>query len=143
MVKKVGLMIGFLISGFIAFAQEPDVAQTNQSGGYGIFFTTILVVFLALFLLFLFIKLIGKYINIRQKKNNENMATLDGKPVVHEEISGEVFAAISTALYLYETEQHDFESTILTINRAAKNYSPWSSKIYGLRQTPQKETRKG
>lgn len=141
MVKKVALMIVLLISGFIGFAQEPAVAQTSNS--YGIFYTAILVVFLALFLLFLFIKLIGKYINMRQKKNNENYAALDGKPVVHEEISGEVFAAISTALYLYETEQHDFESTILTINRAAKNYSPWSSKIYGLRQTPQKETRKG
>ena len=66
------------------------------------------------------------------------MLLLEGKTMLHEEISGEVFAAISTALYLYETEQHDYESTILTINRANKNYSPWSSKIYGLRQYPSK-----
>ncbi|MDD4418111.1 MAG: lamin tail domain-containing protein, partial [Bacteroides graminisolvens] len=30
----------------------------------------------------------------------------------------------------------DIEDTILTINRVKRNYSPWSSKIYTLRQTP-------
>ena len=32
---------------------------------------------------------------------------------------------------------HDNESTILTLNKVRKAYSPWSSKIYSLRQLPQ------
>ncbi|HEX2983935.1 MAG TPA: hypothetical protein VHO28_10380 [Ignavibacteriales bacterium] len=47
---------------------------------------------------------------------------------------GEIMAAISLALKLYLDEQHDIEKTTLTINRTVKPYSPWSSKIYGVRQ---------
>jgi hypothetical protein len=49
---------------------------------------------------------------------------------------GEPFAAIAAALFLYYTEQHDFENYVLTIKRIEKIYSPWSSKIYGLRNSP-------
>ncbi len=48
-------------------------------------------------------------------------------------IAGEVNAAIATALTLYFNEQHDEESGIITIKRVARIYSPWSSKIYGIR----------
>lgn len=108
--------------------------------GMGMTIVAMSVVFIALILLYLFFRQFGKYNINKQRQKVEVYAATEGKTVVHEEISGEVFAAISTALYLYETEQHDFESAILTIDRAAKNYSPWSSKIYGLRQVPQKES---
>jgi hypothetical protein len=49
--------------------------------------------------------------------------------------SGEVFAAIAMAIY-EATEMHDEENTIITIKNKALNYSPWSSKIYTLRETP-------
>ena len=49
-------------------------------------------------------------------------------------ISGEVNAAIAMALHLYYSEMHDKEDTVLTINQTSRTYSPWSSKIYGLRQ---------
>lgn len=112
----------------------------SDPSGVGMTLVAMSVVFIALILLYLFFRQFGLQ-NIKgQKKKIETQAALEGKIVVHEEISGEIFAAISAALYLYETEQHDYESTILTINRAAKNYSPWSSKIYGLRQTPNKES---
>ncbi|MCJ7553639.1 MAG: hypothetical protein MUO34_07120, partial [Ignavibacteriaceae bacterium] len=52
------------------------------------------------------------------------------------ELTGEINAAIAAALYLYSQELHDHESTVLTINRVSRTYSPWSSKIYGLRQYP-------
>lgn len=51
-------------------------------------------------------------------------------------LSGEVNAAIATALHLYFSETHDKESYTLTINKVSRSYSPWSSKIYGLRQHP-------
>jgi hypothetical protein len=48
----------------------------------------------------------------------------------------EIEAAIGLALHLYVTELHDFEKTILTIRKVMRPYSPWSSKIYGLRRSP-------
>ena len=54
------------------------------------------------------------------------------------ELSGEVLAAISAAIYEMEQDVHDIESTILTIDEVKRNYSPWSSKIYSLRQLPKK-----
>jgi Na+-transporting methylmalonyl-CoA/oxaloacetate decarboxylase gamma subunit len=103
--------------------------------GVGMAMVAMSVVFVALILLYLFFKQFGLFNIRKQKKNIEAYAILEGKPMLNQDVSGEVLAAISTALYLHETEQHDYESTILTINRANKNYSPWSSKIYGLRNS--------
>jgi hypothetical protein len=49
--------------------------------------------------------------------------------------SDEVFAAIALALS-GTTEWHDLESNVLTIHNVVNNYSPWSSKIYTLREIP-------
>jgi glutaconyl-CoA/methylmalonyl-CoA decarboxylase subunit delta len=49
------------------------------------------------------------------------------------EIPGEVTAAIAVALYLYKNETHDIESGVITIKRVSKIYSPWSSKLYHMR----------
>jgi hypothetical protein len=54
-------------------------------------------------------------------------------------ISGEASAAISTALYLHFQEKHDLENTVLTIKRIQRAYSPWSSKLYGIREYPKKQ----
>ena len=37
---------------------------------------------------------------------------------------------------------HDDESTILTIKKMKRAYSPWSSKIYNLREVPQRPVRR-
>jgi glutaconyl-CoA/methylmalonyl-CoA decarboxylase subunit delta len=50
----------------------------------------------------------------------------------HASISGEVNAAIATALFLYMDELHDVEKKVMTIKKVSKSYSPWNSKIYGL-----------
>lgn len=51
--------------------------------------------------------------------------------------SGEEIAAIVMALHEH-LNAHDQENTILTINKVKKAYSPWSSKIYGLREIPRR-----
>jgi Na+-transporting methylmalonyl-CoA/oxaloacetate decarboxylase gamma subunit len=61
----------------------------------------------------------------------EKIAVPDVKP---EALSGEVNAAIAAAIHLYRSELHDFEDTVLTIKKVSRTYSPWSSKIYGLRK---------
>lgn len=96
--------------------------------------TAMLVVFTALILLYRIFKFTGRVSQnpIKIKRDKKGSQEVE----VVQEISGEVFAAISTALFLYENEVHDHESTIITIERVSRRYSPWSSKIYGLRQIP-------
>jgi hypothetical protein len=48
----------------------------------------------------------------------------------------EIAVAIATAIHLFTQEVHDDENYVLTIKRIQKPYSPWSSKIYGLRVSP-------
>ncbi|SDB83028.1 OadG family transporter subunit [Williamwhitmania taraxaci] len=110
--------------------------------GIGMAISAMSVVFTALMLLYLFFKFIGKANMTAQVKKSSGTSEVTQKEIQEAEISGDVIAAISAALYLYETELHDQESTILTINRVTKTYSPWSSKIYGLRQMPPLQTRK-
>jgi Na+-transporting methylmalonyl-CoA/oxaloacetate decarboxylase gamma subunit len=103
-------------------------------------FTAMTVVFIALILLYVVFKQIGRY-NI--SKNRQRTEQVHGKDVAakEEDVSAEIFAAISAAMHLHnmDSESHDIENTILTIARVTKNYSPWSSKIYTLRETPSKK----
>jgi hypothetical protein len=48
----------------------------------------------------------------------------------------EIAAVIAAAVHLYITEVREYENTVVTIQQVIKPYSPWSSKIYGLRQQP-------
>lgn len=50
----------------------------------------------------------------------------------------EIAAAIALALNLHLQKIHDYENMILTIQKVVRPYSPWSSKIYSLRQYPRR-----
>lgn len=102
--------------------------------------TAMSTVFLALIILSLVFKLVGHIaINRLQKKSTAVTDTSDALPAVDvKQTSAETFAAISLALHLFreESEAHDDESLMLTISHTDRTYSPWSSKIYSLRQIP-------
>ena len=51
---------------------------------------------------------------------------------------GEVYAAIAMAIHEITESEHDEENTILTIKNVDRSYSPWSSKIYTLREIPRR-----
>lgn len=121
--------------------EVPPAVIIKQIDPFGVIMaiTAMSVVFLALILLYVVFKQIGKY-NIKKSRERSEVATaLTGKPKVAN-VSAEIYAAIATALHAYnqDSEAHDIENTILTINKVTRNYSPWSSKIYTLRETPQK-----
>ena len=102
---------------------------------FGIGMTVIgyVVVFIALLLLYIIFFNLTKVLQINVKK----LLRREGKVIEIKEdlsISGEVNAAIAMALHLYYSEMHDKEDAVLTINKTSRTYSPWSSKIYGLRQ---------
>lgn len=97
------------------------------------------IVFSALALLciaFMIINMIGGSIT---KANKMRSQGLDVKETPRDEHpdhdSGEEIAAIAMALHEH-LNTHDNENTILTINKVRKAYSPWSSKIYNMRQLP-------
>lgn len=54
------------------------------------------------------------------------------KTAERKDLTGEVNAAIGTALYLYFNQLHDEESNVVTIDKVERRYSPWSSKIYNM-----------
>jgi Na+-transporting methylmalonyl-CoA/oxaloacetate decarboxylase gamma subunit len=54
--------------------------------------------------------------------------------------SGEAIAAIAAALHQHFSARHDVEDTVLTMRKLKRAYSPWSSKIYGLREIPNRNT---
>lgn len=93
-----------------------------------LFIIGLVVVFLALTLLVIIfnnIPRIGVFFTRLRK----------GKITSEEKINpvpAQVSAAIAAAIYLYLDDIHDKDSRIMTIRRVSKNYSPWSSKIYGL-----------
>jgi Na+-transporting methylmalonyl-CoA/oxaloacetate decarboxylase gamma subunit len=106
--------------------------------GFGMAVIAMMVVFSALAILFIVYKNLGNFF-IRKAaatkiKKSDTPTDVVKTPVV--EISGEVNAAIAMALYLYQTDLHDHENTVLTIQKVSKTYSPWSSKIYTLRRLP-------
>lgn len=64
-----------------------------------------------------------------RKKNAEPAETVPAQPVQE----GEVNAAIAMAIYQYFNELHDVESGVVTIKRVSRHYSPWSSKLYNMK----------
>ncbi len=48
----------------------------------------------------------------------------------------EIAAVIALALNMYVEELRNYENAVVTIQKVIRPYSPWSSKIYGLRQQP-------
>ncbi len=107
--------------------------------GLGMTLIAMLVVFSALALLAIIFKNTGRFfIGRNTTEQNKTQISSGSKVVVKtddEGISGEVNAAIAMSLYLFESESHDFENTVLTIHKVSRNYSPWSSKIYTLRKS--------
>jgi Na+-transporting methylmalonyl-CoA/oxaloacetate decarboxylase gamma subunit len=97
-----------------------------------------LIVFAALVLLVIVFTQIPKLIYYKSRKELKQKTKQAVVTNDDLQVAGDVSAAISTALYLFFNEMHDEESNVITIKHARKEYSPWSSKIYGLRVWPRK-----
>ena len=117
--------------------------ELHDSVGIGMSVTAMLVVFVGLILLYISFKFIGKAsVRLRTTRAMKAKGITD-REVAKEKMlghaPGEVYAAIAMALHEMQSDVHDVEETVLTITRVKRSYSPWSSKIYTLRETPHKK----
>lgn len=123
---------------------ESKASLMQEVDPFGLFltFTAMFVTFMSLIILYIIFKRIGKF-HIKKKSENAVKAVQgtanSAKADTSGQVSAETYAAVSMAIHLFmqDNEAHDFEETVLTINKVSKSYSPWSSKIYTLRETPQ------
>mgnify|MGYP001233182152 CR=1 FL=1 len=112
-----------------------DVDTMLEGDGIMISVTGYIIVFVALVLLAFFISAMS---NVLMKKQAKRVVA-SGKQAMNKDelsITGEINAAISLALHLHFNELHDYESHVLTIKKAPRPYSPWSSKLYGITTNP-------
>ncbi len=110
-----------------------DVPETLLTEGIVISVVSYVIVFAALLILYFVFDSLSKAINLQLKLKLRRQGKLSQiKSDKDLMIPGEVTAAIGLALF-FATELHDEESNIITIRKVSRTYSPWSSKIYGLR----------
>jgi len=119
-------MYQFVITAIVV-ALEP-ITWTIVVVGIGIVFMSLLIVYLFFRYGLTFI-MNFRFRSFARKKGIEPAELLTARTIQ----SGEVNAAIAMALYKYFNELHDVESGVITIRRVSKNYSPWSSKLYNMK----------
>ncbi len=120
---------------------KDEIFRTEDPTGISMAVVAMAVVFVALAVLFILFKFtgLGMQAHARKKDKPKTSASALAANILkgeNSDLSGEQVAAIAMALNLYYTEKHDTESEIITINRVAKLYSPWSSKIHTLTKIP-------
>ena len=116
--------------------------KKHDEDGFGMAIIAMSVVFIGLILLYVSFKIVGNIAVKLGKKNAMKAIGITDKAEAKEKNlgshSGEEAAAIAMALHEFMNDAHDVEDMILTINKLKRTYSPWSSKIYTLRQTPKR-----
>jgi Na+-transporting methylmalonyl-CoA/oxaloacetate decarboxylase gamma subunit len=111
-----------------AFSGIDTLTWTIMVVGLGIVFSSLLIVYLFFRYVLTFI-LNFRFRSFARKKGIDPTEVDTAKTMM----SGEVNAAIAMALYAYYNELHDVESGVITIRRVSKTYSPWSSKLYNMK----------
>ena len=133
-------------AGFNAAQAVDDPSVLTQNDPYGLMMAMLGmgIVFIALLLFYIIFTNTPRLYTTSYKEKLQSIFSRKKPAVALEyvpksedarlsELTGEVNAAIAAAIFLYRSELHDHENTVLTIKKVARTYSPWSSKIYGLR----------
>ena len=119
-------------------AKQAEKIKQSDPVGVGLSATAVAVVFLALVCIFLLISGSGKLImgteERRKKKEAQPKSGKGIKPVSEGSSTQnmEVYAAIATAIHLYNDELHDEEETVITIQKVEREWTPWNAKYYNM-----------
>lgn len=119
-----------------------ELFRQQDSSGIVMSIIAMSVVFIALLLIFLILKAFGismiMFEKRRERKAFEEAVPAAPKKRASDQVEEEM-AAVALAVKMYQEDLHINESTVITINRASRVYSPWSSKIHGIPSTPTKK----
>ena len=117
-------------------AKQSEKIKHSDPVGIGLTATAVAVVFLALVCIALLINFSGKLIvNSEEKSKNKGKKESAIKPVSDGSSAAndnEVYAAIAAAIHLYNDELHDEETTVITIQKVEREWTPWNAKYYNM-----------
>ena len=115
--------------------KQSERIRESDPIGIGLTVVAVSVVFLALLCISLILKGYGKLIIKTQDRKAKKAAPADAadapKP---SQTSGEIYAAIAAAIYMYDEELHDDENTVITIEKVERAWTPWNAKFYNMNQ---------
>lgn len=103
--------------------KQSDRIKESDPWGIGVSGTSLAVVFIAL--LIVTVVLIGYSGAIKKFLSRKGR----GKVVDKDD---EIYAAISTAIFLYNEELHDQETPVITFNKVERAWTPWNAKFYSM-----------
>ena len=116
-------------------ATKSEHLQKSDPHGIGLAVISISVVFAALIMIFIMLKIFGYAATRRDRKAKKEQvassaAATSATDMAANEVgpTGEELAAITMALHMYLNSMHDEESEVITIDMPSKHYSPWSQK---------------
>jgi Na+-transporting methylmalonyl-CoA/oxaloacetate decarboxylase gamma subunit len=126
----------------IATVSKDELFRQRDTSGGVMSVIAMSVVFLALILICFVLTGFGLFMiwlhRRKERKANEGIAAKARRKPASAQVEEEM-AAIALAIKMYQEEQHIREATVITINRASRVYSPWSSKIHGITPAPVKK----
>ena len=129
---------GDILTHHYRVAKQSEKIKQSDPYGVGLMAVAVAVVFLALVCIALIISGSGKLITNteeRQKQKNSTPKPRAIKPVSDGSTAqNEVYAAIATAIHLFNDELHDEENTIITIQKVEREWTPWNAKYYNMNQ---------
>ncbi len=137
--KRLFLTAAAALGATTLFAKGSDTILEHDPYGVYVTIVSVTVVLVALIVLAILIWLFGKVMvksANRKAAQSQRAVSKTGKISMD---NGEIIAAIALAVKLHKAELHDQESDVITINRVARVYSPWSSKIHGLTPMPERK----
>jgi len=146
-IKRIILLATLVVAPVFYGLAQNETAKATDIHGKGMLIAGICLVVLALLILiFVLIKtkqLQSASLNVKMQKTPVQKSA-PPTPAIQKEFEngGEEFAAISAAIYFYNSELHEKENIILTIEKTTRPYSPWSAKYYGMNDYYKSKNRK-
>ncbi|MBO4752028.1 MAG: OadG family protein [Bacteroidales bacterium] len=128
--------------------KQSEVIADQDPYGLGLTVVAVSVVFIALISVCLIMLGYGSAIrswNEKRKKKDEakkqsgtgRTGDNGGQPAEagsQQSVDGDVYAAIATAIYLYNEELHDDEDMVITIQNVERTWTPWNDKRFNMNQ---------
>ena len=129
---------GEILTHHYRVAKQSEKIKMSDPVGIGLTAVAVAVVFLALVCISLIISGSGKLMAGMDDKKKKGDKKKGGAAIAAAasaaDKEGEIYAAIATAIHLYNNELHDEENAVLTIQKVEREWTPWNAKFYNMNQ---------